>query len=178
MRYLNVTILFILTACNQSGKDYYEAGIEKLRKADHEDYYDWDYLRKARDNFEMAITKGCTNRELYEDLSICYHFLGDKTNEERTYSLGLSHFPEDINFYFDRGNLYKELKKHKAAFLDYDKVVSLDTTSRFYKDALYYRGAMSFILGDKDAAELDRVKAQKISTTELRNYADYCRLWE
>jgi tetratricopeptide (TPR) repeat protein len=171
-------MLFLVTACNQSGKDYYNSGVKQFRKADHEDYYDWNYLKNARDDFEKAIKKGFVERDLYDDLSMCYLFLHDTINEERVYTLGLSHFPNDIRFHFNRGNLYKEAKKYKAAFLDYDKVVSLDTTSIYYKDALYYRGAMSYLLGDKEAANSDRIKAQKISDDELREYADYCKLWQ
>ena len=167
-----------LTIDTISGKSYYEAGLKNYKNADHEDYHDMDGLLNAKQYFEKAIKSGYDGRDVFEKLSMCYTFLDDKGNAERVYSLGLTHFPKDIEFYFYRGNIRKELKNHKGAFSDYDKVVSLDTTRRYFKDAVYYRGAMSYILGDKKSANADWKTAQKITDYELRTYPDYCQLWE
>jgi tetratricopeptide (TPR) repeat protein len=155
----------------------YRIGLNKMKQGDHGDYNDPTLIQKAAFYFEKAIQKGYDERDVYDKLSTCYHWLGDNKNAERIYSLGLKTYPQDVEFLFYRGNCRKEFKNHLGAFEDYNKVVSLDTASRYLKNAIYYRGTMSYILGDTSSAHNDWLKAQKITDYELRDYADYSQLW-
>jgi tetratricopeptide (TPR) repeat protein len=155
----------------------YKVGLNKMKQGDHGDYHDPPLIEKAAMYFEKAIKKGYDKRDVYDKLSTCYHRLDDNKNAERIYSLGLEKYSQAVEFFFYRGNCRKESKNHRGAFEDYDKVVSLDTGSRYFKNVIYYRGAMSYILGDTTAAHKDWLKAQKITDHELRDYADYSKLW-
>jgi tetratricopeptide (TPR) repeat protein len=165
----------------QTGRQLYESGLDHYRDADHGDYHEGEGLSEAIKDFEKSIQKGYKDRDVFDKLALSYNFLNqDLVNEERVYSLGLLAHPKDIKFYYRRGDCRKELKKHKAAFEDYNEVVVLDTAkeSEYLSSALYERGAMRYILGDTTNANRDREIAQSITDHELRIYSDYCQLWK
>lgn len=161
-----------------SGQTYFERGKISFELAMEDDTIEQDKLEDAILNFEKAISKGITDREVFDQLASSYTILnGDSENAGRVYSLGLSYYPNDSEFYFSRANCRAELKEFKAALLDYDKCISLEKTKEknFTKEAIYSRGAMRHLLGDVINAEKDLQSAQKQTDYELRSYDDYCQ---
>jgi tetratricopeptide (TPR) repeat protein len=156
----------------------YKIGANRLTAADHGDYQDNDKVESAIYYFEKAIKKGFVKRELFDKLSYCYLISNNNRNAEKILTIGLSHYSNDAEFYFDRGNCRKDLKNFNGAFLDYDKVMAVDKNFKYLNEAIYYRGAMRYILGDTLKANIDRQEAQKITDHKLRTYADYCQLWK
>ena len=177
-----LTITIFLFSCNvQTGQQHYKKGLDYFKSADHGDYHNQEGLQKAIVEFEEAIKKGYTNRDVFDRLTWSYHLLNhDIKNSERIYTIGLKYFPRDIEFYFRRGDDRKELKKFQTAFDDFDKAILLDTAKHYeyINDAIYQRGAMRYILGDTVTAFKDWQAAQKITDHELRTYDDYCQLWK
>ena len=160
-----------------SGKMLYNIGTSKLKAGDHGDYHDEDKVRSATSFFEKAVKKGFSKRELFGKLSYCYLLSNDNRDAERILTVGLNYYPDDSEFYFERGNCRKELRNFNEAFMDYDKVITIDKNFKYLDNVIYYRGAMRYLLGDTVNANLDRQDAQKITDHELRTYADYCQLW-
>jgi tetratricopeptide (TPR) repeat protein len=156
-----------------SGRVLYEFGVEKCREADHGDYNDGDKMKRAAFYFEKAISSGFTQRDIYERLSGCYWKLGDKVKVEYIYSLGIKQYPNDVDFYFYRGQCRKELKDAQGAFEDYDEVIRLNLNYKYISEAYYDRGAMRYVLGDTLGAEADRLQTQKLVGSEWRTYEDY-----
>jgi tetratricopeptide (TPR) repeat protein len=142
------------------------------------DYQENDKVESAIYYFEKANKKGFVKRELFDKLSYCYLISNDNRNSEKILTIGLIHYPNDAEFYFDRANCRKDLKNFTGAFLDYDKVIVLDKNFKYLNEAIYDRGAMRYILGDTIKANIDRQEAQKITDHDLRTYADYCQLWK
>jgi tetratricopeptide (TPR) repeat protein len=193
MRYSIIIILLITHSCNEADKtrnsksspqeasatmELYELGRSTYLKANHGCYMDVEGTAAAINYLERAIDGGCIKKDAYEILAQCYHNQGDKINEEKAYSLGLAQYEKEAMFYFYRGNIRKELKKFEDALSDYSRVITFDSSKSYLKDAIYYRGAMSYILGDLKSANSDMADAQRITEYELRTYYDYCRLWQ
>ena len=180
---LYLTVAIVLFSCDtfQTGQQLYKSGLDHFKSADHGDYHDHEGLSKAILDFEKSIGKGFRARDVFEKLSRSYLLLnGDNQNAERVYTLGLQTFPDDIEFYFRRGNCRKVLRKHKLAYDDFNQVIIRDTTRKYeyLNDAFYERGAMRYILGDTVNADKDREFAKSITDHELRTYQDYCQLWK
>jgi tetratricopeptide (TPR) repeat protein len=157
-----------------SGRALYGFGLEKYREGDHEDYYDWSKIDRAAFYFEKAIGNGFTQRNVYEPLAHCYWVVNKKQDAERVYGLGIKQYPKDTGFYFYRATCRRVLQDFQGAFEDYDKVVKLDSN---YEHGYYYRGAARYILGDTVNAKSDRLKAEKLTKEELREYNDYVRVF-
>ena len=155
----------------------YNIGASKLNAGDHGDYHDEGKIQSATFYFEKSVKKGFSKRELFEKLSYCYLLSNDNRNAERILTIALNYYPNDSEFYFDRGNCRKELKNFNGALMDYDKVASIDKSFKYLNNLIYYRGAMRYILGDTVNANVDWLAAQRITDHELRTYADYCQLW-
>lgn len=173
----------VLFSCDffQTAQQLYKSGLDHYNSADHGDTHDYVGLEKAIADFEKSIKKGFKDRDVFDKLTWSYRILNqDNKNMERVYSLALENFPNDIEFYFRRGDSRKEQKKHKSALEDYNKAISLDTARKYeyINSAFYERGAMKYILGDTLNADKDREIAQSITDHELRTYHDYCQLWK
>ena len=153
----------------------YKIGTKRLRAADHGDYYDSDKVKSAIYYFEKATKKGVAKRELFDKLSYCHLISNDNRNAEKILTIGIIHYPNDAEFYFDRANCRKDMRNFNGALLDYTKVIVLDKNFEYLNEAIYYRGAMRYILGDTIHANIDRQEAQKITDHELRMYSDYCQ---
>ena len=156
----------------------YKIGANRLTAADHGDYQENDKVKSAIYYFEKANKKGFVKRELFDKLSYCYLISNDNHHAEKILTLGLIHYPNDAEFYFDRANCRKDLKNFTGAFLDYDKAIVLDKNFKYLNEAIYDRGAMRYILGDTIKANVDRQEARKITDHALRTYADYCQQWK
>lgn len=161
-----------------SGRMLYSLGLNKYNTGDHGDYYDDDKIKSAAWYFEKAIGKGLKTRDVFDKLALCYLVLDDERNADRAFTMGLEYFPKDAEFYFYRGNSRKEIKDFKGALADYSAVIEVQPIFKYISDAYYYRGAMSYLLGDTIRAETDRIIAQKGKDHELRTYADYCQLFK
>jgi tetratricopeptide (TPR) repeat protein len=179
----SLLLFLLIVSCEnfKGGQHFYEAGLKYYQEADGGDVYDYQGMKNAIVNFEKAIEKGYKKREVFDKLTWSYRLLNqDNENMERVYSLALEHYPNDVEFYFRRGDCRKELKKHKQAFDDFNKAIQLDTTRNYeyINDAFYERGAMRFILGDTVNADKDREIAKSMTEFDLRTYQDYCKLWK
>lgn len=175
--------VLILSSCDnlQTGKGLYRSGLVYYKAADHGDYFNLKLLEKAINKFEKSIKKGLEERDVFDKLATSYILLNnDRESAERIYSLGLKKHPNDIEFYFYRGNCRKELKEYHGAFSDFNQAISLDKKEEYvYRNSTYYeRGAMRYILGDTVNAFEDRAIAQKMTDHALRAYSDYLRLWK
>nr|WP_315193767.1 hypothetical protein [uncultured Flavobacterium sp.] len=181
---LTILIVFFIiykTDLFISGQTYFERGKNSFLIANEDDCFDHQKLEDAILNFEMAIKKGNKERELFDELASSYYMLnGDNYNAERIYDKGIINYPNDAEFYFCRANCKKEQKKFKSAFLDYEKCIDLAKSKKvdFIKEAIYNRGAMSYMLGDFLSAEKDWKLAQMKTNYKLRTYQDYSQLWK
>ncbi|RKD16578.1 hypothetical protein BCY91_17180 [Pelobium manganitolerans] len=164
-----------------SGRQFYEKGLKFYELSDGGDVYSTPELEKAIENFEKSIKKGFKERDVFDKLTWSYRILNqDNKNMERVYSLALKNFPNDIEFYFRRGDSRKELQKYKLALEDYNKAILLDKERKYeyINSAFYERGAIKYILGDTVNANKDRDIAKSITDHKLRTYKDYCKLWK
>lgn len=178
-----LTFTIVIFSCDtfQTGIQLYKSGLDHYSSADYGDTHDYVRLEKAISNFEKSIRKGFKDRDVFDKLTWSYRILNqDNKNMERVYSLSLENFPNDIEFYFRRGDARKEQKKHKLALEDYNRAISLDTARKYeyINSAFYERGAMKYILGDTVNADKDREIAKSITDHELRTYHDYCQQWK
>lgn len=176
-----ITLGLTFNSCTfQTGQQLYESGLKLFSSANHECYQDEKGLNEAINCFEKAIGKGFKEREVFYNLAWCYSLKDDTKNAERIYSDGLQYFPNDIEFYFRRGECRKKMREHQKAYNDFNQVILLDTMRKYeyISNAFYARGAMDFLLGNKMDAEEDRETAQHLSGDSLRTYADYCQLWK
>jgi len=186
--FLCITLTTSILSCNffKGGNDYYQSGLKEFNstnfvKSDAYGYDDLEKLKIAINDFEKSIEMGYHQRDVFDNLTWCYWYLNqDNTNMERVYSLGLKSFPNDVEFYYRRGNCRERLNKYKEAFEDFNKAILLDTTRKYeyISDAFYERGAMRYILGDKVNANNDREIAQKSTKDELKTYKVYCQRWK
>ena len=173
-----LTVYFVGCIYGQTGQQLYESGLNHFKLADDEDYHDQEGLKKAITYFEKSIIKGYKNYDIFEKLALIYILLdNDQKNAERIYTIGLANFPNDIEFYFRRGQCREVLKQFRESLADFDKTITLDTLFKYIyiSRAFYERGAMKFLLGDNAGAENDWKNAQRITDYELRTYTDYCR---
>lgn len=173
-------LILLLLGCQdlKTGEQYYQSGLVHFKSGDHGDYHDLEQIELAIENFEKSIKKGFKQRDVFDKLTWSYRFLNDDNeNMERIYSLALSNFPKDIEFYFRRGACRKELKEHKAALKDFDQAILIDKKRQYeyINDVFYERGAMKYILGDTINANKDRILAQRMTDYDLRTYEDYCK---
>ena len=150
------------------GRPYFEKGLELYQLSDHDCTWDWEIIKKAIPEFEKAIDKGYKEREVFDKLASCYrHSNGDVKNAEIIYSRALTYYPDDYEFYIQRGDCRKSLKKYEDALKDYEKATSIKN-AKFrdnYSNVIYDRGAIKYILGDTINAEADR----KLATNILRD---------
>jgi tetratricopeptide (TPR) repeat protein len=164
-----------------SGQTYFERAEKSFKIGTSTDVVDDSIFEDAIDNYEKAIDKGITKRAVFNNLVTSYLFFNrDYRKAKRTLNKAIEIYPNDAEFYFDRGNCEKELKNYKEAFLDYDKCVKLVGTQKtdYIKAAIYERGAMRYLLGDYANAAKDLKLAQSKTDYELRTYDDYCRLFK
>ena len=135
-------------------------------------------LRSSRFFLKGAVNLGSTRRDAFDKLSSCYQLLGKPDKAEQTYTKALEYFPKDVEFYFCRGEIRKDLRDFKGALGDYNQTILLGNNSEYAESAFYGRGAMKYLLGDIMGANKDRTKAQKLAGYEFRTYADYCQLFQ
>ncbi|MBB4803067.1 tetratricopeptide (TPR) repeat protein [Flavobacterium nitrogenifigens] len=177
-----IAVVFIYNSTPPlSGQTYFERGEKSFKIGISTDVVDDSIFEDAIDNYEKAIDKGITKRAVFSNLVTSYLFFNrDDRNAKRTLNKAIEIYPNDAEFYFDRGNCEKELKNYKKAFLDYDKCVKLGETKNedYIKDAIYRRGAMRYLLGDFANAAKDLKLAQSKTDHELRTYDDYCQLFK
>lgn len=179
-----IVLCFMLVSCNraQIGQRNYEMGVRYYELSDHGDYHDQPELDTAIAYFEKAIEIGFKERDVFEKLAWSYNgsFVQDIENMERVYTLALTHFSNDVEFYFRRGNCRMNLGKYRAAYGDFNCAILLDTGQHFeyISNAFYERGALSFLFGDTLNADRNWKTAQKSSKCKLRPYPDYCRRFD
>jgi tetratricopeptide (TPR) repeat protein len=162
-----------------SAKAAYELGTEEMKDGRDYDVIHPGRLRQATKYFQLAIDKGYKDKEIYSNAYWCYAMLNENAKSEDVLSQGIELYPSEIEFYFRRGEMRKEMKKHQLALDDFNSAVQLDSGKYEYLYSVHYdRGAMKYILGDSLGSMKDWHSASKIAPHELRSYSDYCRLWK
>jgi len=147
------------------GKGHFEKGRKLHSLSSDGCTYDSKIIKEAIVEFEKGISKGYTEREIFDELVSCYWHLHDDLQDlEIIYSRALKYYPDDYEFIYLRGECRKELKNFKGALEDFSKAGAM-MNARFrnnYFEVIYKRGEMKYALGDTNNAELDRKLAINI----------------
>jgi hypothetical protein len=82
----------------QSSQAVYRLGYQKMQEGRHLDMVFVDELKEAVALFQLAVEKGYTKREVFDNLTLCYSILGDDKNKRLILTQALKHYPTDVEF--------------------------------------------------------------------------------
>jgi tetratricopeptide (TPR) repeat protein len=101
----------------------------------------------------------------------------------RTYSQGISIFPEESSLYMNRANTYKDLQRFESALRDYNTAIKLDPTKCAYANTIdytdeqvyYNRGNLYLHTNHLDKAIRDFHSCIKYDSTMLPAWLNLCQ---
>ncbi len=130
-------------------------------------------FKEASYYFNSLIEQGHGDRQTYELLYWSYRYDKNFAQAEKTLTEALREYPNDPGFLYHRAEMRLELGKYEQALEDYNAAIPASAGKDYLYDALYGRGAARYKLGQKEAAETDRLKAQGLTRDTLQAYAIY-----
>ena len=155
----------------------YERGLVAKEAGMGTDVINRAALEEAARYFELALGKGYRSRDVFQHLYWCYATSHNGPAVEAALSRGLTRYPTDQEFWCRRADARLEREDFALALTDFDNGLRLPAKYAYLSEAFYGRGAAKYMLGQKQAAEKDRTLAQTLSGDSLRNYEDYCQLF-
>ena len=158
-------------------KTLYERGVVEQQKGMGSDVLNQTGLKEAAHYFELAIGKGYNSRAVFANLYWCYLKMYDGPPVDTALSRGLAHYPADQEFWCRRADARLERGEFESVLEDFNRGLRLPATYEHLSSAFYGRGAAKYMLGQKQEAEKDRTRAQRLSGDSLRTYEDYCKLF-
>jgi tetratricopeptide (TPR) repeat protein len=139
MLFLIVLVSVVYTYAQEKAQTAFNEGVKHLKAED---------FVEAEKKFSEAIRYG----KAPNGVKMAYIFKGFALNGQGKYADAVPCFtkaaeldPLDPATYADRGKTYSYLKKYDRAIIDFNKVLSLDSTGKQAEGAFYYLGRIKML---------------------------------
>lgn len=149
---------------------------------DHGDLKGADALdQKALEDYQTAIEYAPTNWRMHHNLAISLAMKGQYTNAIEGFNTVIGLKSDYANAYFNRAELYFELKQFAEAISDYNRAIEIAPTDPQYFNS---RGHCRFILESYDEALADYRKAVEqgpdsaVYQTDLADALQFLGKWQ
>jgi len=124
----------------------------------------------------LVVLSSCTNKkdEIRRELND-----GIRASYATKYEIAIEHYnnvldidPQNTEAYLNLGRVFFNKKKYEKAMEYYNKTIEIDSS---YGEAYKSRAQLNTLLGDRDAACQDYLKAEKYGVPNLYNFTKFCK---
>ena len=172
MKYLLISILFLLTTTLVNGQDEAQKAFSegvRLLKAEK--------FVEAERNFSIVISKSETKSETKNGLKMSYIYKAFALNGQNKYDNAISCFdkaieidPLDPATYTDRAKTFSYKKDYNKAISDFNKVLELDSAGKQAEAAYYYLGRVKMLQRENKEAIKHFDKLLELAPTDEEGY--------
>ena len=126
--------------------------------------------------FSLGLLWSCTDHDMQAREMVTkgntLMFSSDYNGAIEAYNQAISHNPELLEAYLQRGNAWFNLRNAEKAIADFDQIIAIDSS---YADAWYNRGNVWFFLKENDKACADWKVAEHLGKPNVRDKTRFCQ---